>query len=121
MCQDSTLCEAGKNSLPSWRKLCYNAINGAISQSKIIKTRLYIKEVFLCHKQRSYKNISYWFPVGSSETTTIGGVTYASGEPMSTNITSSFGNQEAFRTSKHGGIDIGNGGNDTQDFLRFFP
>lgn len=57
------------------------------------------------------KNISYWFPVGSSETTTIGGVTYASGEPMSTNITSSFGNQEAFRTSKHGGIDIGNGGN----------
>jgi len=55
-------------------------------------------------------NTKYWWPVGSIETYTENGITYAGGKPVSTNITSSFGDQESFRNSGHGGIDIGHGG-----------
>lgn len=56
-------------------------------------------------------NNLFWWPVGSKETEEINGVLYAKGTPQSIRITSSFGNEEGFRTSKHGGIDIGNAGN----------
>ena len=56
-------------------------------------------------------NNKFWWPIGSMETEEINGVLYAKGEPASIHITSSFGNQESFRASKHGGIDISNAGN----------
>lgn len=55
-------------------------------------------------------NKLFWWPIGSLETEEINGVLYAKGEPASILITSSFGDQESFRASKHGGIDIGHGG-----------
>lgn len=56
-------------------------------------------------------NVSHWIPIGSSQTTDIDGVLYASDTPQVNTITSSFGSNEEFRTSTHGGIDFGNGGN----------
>lgn len=58
-----------------------------------------------------YTGITHWWPIGSSETTIVDGITYASGPPLSTTITSNFNSQESFRTSTHKGLDIGNGGN----------
>lgn len=56
-------------------------------------------------------NNLFWWPIGSTETEEINGLLYAKGEPASIKVTSNFGNKESFRTSKHGGIDIGNAGN----------
>ena len=60
-----------------------------------------------------YTNIkeknTYWWPVGSSETRTENGVTYADGEPVSITITSEFGGDDGFRTSNHNGLDISPG------------
>lgn len=56
-------------------------------------------------------NNLFWWPIGSMETEEINGVLYAKGTPATIKITSNFGNEESFRTSKHGGIDIGNAGN----------
>lgn len=56
-------------------------------------------------------NTKFWWPIGSSETEEINGVLYAKGNPVTVQITSSFGDEESFRTSAHGGIDIGNAGN----------
>lgn len=55
---------------------------------------------------------TYWWPVGSSETRTENGITYADGEPVSVTITSEFGGDDGFRTSDHNGLDIspGDGG-----------
>lgn len=58
----------------------------------------------------SASNNLYWWPIGSSETEEINGVLYAKGEPQVTYITSYFGGKDNFRTSSHGGIDIGHGG-----------
>ena len=62
---------------------------------------------------RDYTNIkeknTYWWPVGSSETRTENGVTYADGEPVSITITSEFGGDDGFRTSNHNGLDISPG------------
>lgn len=51
-------------------------------------------------------NTGFWWPLATTED----GLLYDDGEPASTRITSSFGDEESFRTSKHGGIDIGNNG-----------
>lgn len=51
-------------------------------------------------------NASYWWPVGGTDDVNID-----NGTPSSTTITSSFGDQESFRNSGHGGVDIGNAGN----------
>ena len=56
-------------------------------------------------------NIGHWWPIGSSETTVVNGVTFAKGTPVVTVITSYFAVQEDFRTNVHGGMDVGNGGN----------
>lgn len=52
-------------------------------------------------------NTDYWWPVGSTNSI----LNYDHGNPASLDITSGYGNQEEFRNSKHGGIDIGNAGN----------
>ncbi len=55
-------------------------------------------------------NGSYWWPVGSKETTTSGGVIFATGDPASTYITSYFGPREDPFTHEmiaaHGALDI---------------
>ncbi len=56
-------------------------------------------------------NKLFWWPIGSKETEEINGILYAKGEPQSISITSNYGSKESFRTSGHGGIDIGNAGN----------
>lgn len=50
---------------------------------------------------------SYWWPIGSVETTTRDGKTYADGEPENTITTSYFGDTEG-RSHSHKGIDIAN-------------
>lgn len=52
-------------------------------------------------------SVNHYFPIGSTQN----GVTVDSGVPAVTAITSYYSSQEDFRTSVHGGIDIGNGGN----------
>lgn len=50
---------------------------------------------------------SYWWPVGSLETTTVNGVSFATGEPSSIKITSKYGIRTLDgKTAKHNGIDI---------------
>lgn len=58
----------------------------------------------------SSKN-SHWWPIGSSDTTTKNGVTYASGVPMVVTVTSHYNAMEDFRGESHNGLDIGNDGN----------
>ena len=52
-------------------------------------------------------NTEYWWPVA----TTTPNLKHDHGTPVSTDIRSNFGDQESFRKSSHGGIDIGNVGN----------
>ena len=52
----------------------------------------------------------YIWPIGSKETTTSDGKTFALGTPESVTITSYFGSQESFRNSGHGAVDIGSNG-----------
>ena len=56
-------------------------------------------------------NNMFWWPIGSKETEEKDGVLFAAGEPEITTITSYYGGDDGFRTSTHGGIDVGNGGN----------
>lgn len=56
-------------------------------------------------------NNLFWWPIGSKETELINGVLFAKGTPATVFITSNFGDEEGFRTSAHGGLDIGNAGN----------
>ncbi len=56
-----------------------------------------------------FSGISYWWPVGSSETEVIDGKTFAGGTPVSTAISSYFGPREApieGASTNHGAIDI---------------
>ena len=59
-------------------------------------------------------NTIYWWPVGSKETTTSNGVLFASGDPISTDISSMYGYRNDPKTGerrKHNGIDLtGSGG-----------
>ncbi len=59
-------------------------------------------------------NLSYWWPVGSNETTEVNGVLFATGAPASTHITSDFGGRYDPFSGKwvdaHGAIDIAGGG-----------
>ena len=55
-------------------------------------------------------NNSFWWPIGSAETEDINGILFAKGEPESIKINSNYGDQESFRSSGHGGIDISNMG-----------
>lgn len=59
----------------------------------------------------NFSNNLFWWPIGSLETEEINGKIFAKGEPMTTKITSNYGSAESFRSSTHGGIDIGNAGN----------
>ncbi len=54
-------------------------------------------------------NTAYWWPIGGSEIERENGVQFATGDPTSTIITSSFGYQE-WRGRGHAGIDIGSNG-----------
>ncbi len=56
-------------------------------------------------------NNMFWWPIGSQETEEKNGKLYATGTPLVTDITSYYGGDDGFRTSVHGGLDIGNGGN----------
>ena len=57
---------------------------------------------------------AFWWPIGSSETTEEGGITYANGTPVATTITSMFGLRidpiTGAANSGHTGIDIAPGG-----------
>jgi GH24 family phage-related lysozyme (muramidase) len=55
---------------------------------------------------------AYWWPVGSSETTDAGGITYASGDPVSTGINSNYGmrtNPVSGIYKLHAGVDLSGG------------
>lgn len=52
---------------------------------------------------------SYWWPIGSAETTTINGVTFASGDPVPSLMTAFFGGNDSVHNGNHGAIDISNG------------
>ena len=52
---------------------------------------------------------SYWWPIGSAETTTENGVTFASGDPVPSTITATFAGDDSVHNSNHGAIDISNG------------
>ena len=55
---------------------------------------------------------SYWWPIGSAETTTENGVTFASGEPVPSTITATFAGDDSVHNGNHGAIDISNGNGD---------
>ena len=53
---------------------------------------------------------SYWWPIGSAETTVgANGKLFATGDPIKTKITSYFGSKENFRIEGHGALDIASG------------
>ncbi len=57
-------------------------------------------------------NSKYWWPIGSNETTIVDGITYASGNPTPTSISSYFGYRDqplAGATTNHKAIDIAGG------------
>lgn len=60
-------------------------------------------------------SINFWWPIGSRETTTTNGITYANGDPETTTITSHFGTRAdpfSGQSAGHNGLDIaGNGQN----------
>lgn len=63
----------------------------------------------LSNYTQTSSNISYWWPIGSSETRTENGVTYADGEPVGYSITSEFGTRTDPYTgnkTSHSGLDI---------------
>lgn len=63
----------------------------------------------LSNYSQTSSNISYWWPIGSSETRTENGVTYADGEPVGYSITSEFGIRNdpyAGNKASHSGLDI---------------
>lgn len=54
---------------------------------------------------------SFWWPIGSSETQTKNGATFASGDPVSTSITATFAGNDSVHKGSHGALDIATGGN----------
>ena len=52
---------------------------------------------------------SYWWPIGSAETTTENGVTFASGDPVYSELTAYFAGNDTVHNGNHGAIDISNG------------
>lgn len=52
---------------------------------------------------------SYWWPIGSAETTTEGGVLMASGNPVPSMLTAYFAGDDTVHNGNHGAIDISNG------------
>ena len=52
---------------------------------------------------------SYWWPIGSIETTEQNGVTFASGDPQPTVITATFGGNDSVHQGSHGALDISTG------------
>lgn len=52
---------------------------------------------------------SYWWPIGSIETTERNGVTFASGDPQPTVITATFGGNDSVHQGDHGALDISTG------------
>lgn len=54
---------------------------------------------------------SYWWPIGSKETTNVGGKEFATGDPETVVITSKFGatGDVSSHANGHGGLDIGGG------------
>ena len=52
---------------------------------------------------------SYWWPIGSAETTEENGVTFASGDPVASEITAFFAGNDSVHNGNHGAIDISNG------------
>lgn len=63
----------------------------------------------LSNYSQTSSNISYWWPIGSSETRTENGVTYADGEPVGYVVTSEFGIRNdpyAGNKASHSGLDI---------------
>lgn len=55
---------------------------------------------------------SYWWPIGSAETTTENGVTFASGDSVPSTITATFAGDDSVHNGNHGAIDISNGNGD---------
>ncbi len=53
---------------------------------------------------------SFWWPIGSAETTTNGSKTMASGEPVPTTITATFAGNDSVHNGSHGALDIATGG-----------
>ena len=51
---------------------------------------------------------SYWWPIGSAEVTTQNGVTFASGNPVASEITAFFAGNDDVHQGDHGAIDISN-------------
>ena len=51
-------------------------------------------------------NTGYYWPIGSSETTTVNGRTFATGNPSSTTITAWFAGNDGVHRGSHGAIDI---------------
>lgn len=63
----------------------------------------------LSNYTQTSSNISYWWPIGSSETRTENGVTYADGEPVGYAVKSEFGTRNDPYTgnkASHSGLDI---------------
>ena len=54
---------------------------------------------------------SFWWPIGSDETQTRNGATFASGDPVSTSITATFAGNDSVHNGSHGALDIATGGN----------
>lgn len=52
---------------------------------------------------------SYWWPIGSAETMTEGGVLFASGDPVPSELTAFFAGDDSVHNGNHGAIDISNG------------
>ena len=53
---------------------------------------------------------SFWWPIGSVETTTNGNKTLASGDPKPTVITATFAGNDSVHNGSHGALDIATGG-----------
>ena len=51
---------------------------------------------------------SYWWPIGSANTTLEDGVTFASGDPVPSTITATFAGDDSVHNGSHGAIDISN-------------
>ncbi len=55
-------------------------------------------------------NTGWWWPIGSKETTTVNGLSFANGKPSATSITAYFGGNDSVHRGLgggHGAIDIG--------------
>lgn len=61
-------------------------------------------------RKKSHPETGWWFPVGGASATTIGGVQFADGAPVSTYLTAYFGGNDSVHRGLgggHGAIDVG--------------